>query len=297
MDPALLLFAFTAGAAAFFAPCCIAMLPAYVGYAVRPGNAALASPSAHTGPGKAVALLGTLPLAAGAGPLAVEGLSAFVAVPYAFRRLLPELPLSVALFVLGAALIGVGLALAGRGRAAVRGAAFGALATGGFLVVFLAIGVPIAFAARWLAPYIAWLAVAVGAALAIVGVALLFGKTFGPRLPTIGGATEGPRGFFLFGVGYGVASLSCTFPVFLAVVAAGLLSGGFAAALAMFAAYTLGKALLLVAVTVLTVAGGGAFAGRIRRAVPAMKVASALLLVVSGLYIAWYYGRFAPGVA
>lgn len=297
MDPALLLFAFTAGAAAFFAPCCVAMLPAYVGYAVRPGNAPAAPPPPHARAGRTLALLGALPLAAGAGPLAVEGLAAFVGIPYAFRRLLPELGVSVALFVLGAALVAAGLALAGRGRAALRGAAFGALATAGFLSVFLAIGVPVALAARQLAPYVAWLAVAVGAALALVGIALLLGRTFGPRLPIIGGATDGPRGFFLFGAGYGIASLSCTFPVFLAVIAAGLVSGGFADALAMFAAYTLGKALLLVAVTVLTVAGGATFAGAIRRAVPAMKVASALLLIVSGLYIAWYYGRYAPGLA
>lgn len=297
MDPALLLFAFTAGAAAFFAPCCVAMLPAYVGYAVRPGTSfSSPMPPATAGAGKALALLGALPLVAGAGPLAVEGIGAFVSIPYGFRRLLPEIQVSIGLFVLGAALIAAGLVLSGRGRAALRGAAFGALATAGFLVVFLSVGVPIAFAARHLAPYVAWLAVTVGAALAIVGVAMLSGQSFGLRLPTLGGAAAGARGFFLFGVGYGIASLSCTFPVFLAVIATGLVSGGFGDALAMFAAYTIGKGVLLVAVTVLTVAGGATFAGKIRRAVPAMKVASALLLIVSGAYIAWYYGRFAPGV-
>lgn len=294
MDPALLVFAFSAGAIAFFAPCCIAMLPAYVGYAVR-APAAPASP-ARAAWARTLALGGLVPVALGGAPLLALGLAGFAPLPDALARALPRSDLALAVLLVGLAATTAGIALAGRGRAALRGALFGALATLGFLTVFLALGLPIAFLARWLAPYLNWLAVLVGIALAALGVMILLGKPLAPRLPGLKADVSTPRGFYLFGLGYGVASLSCTFPVFLAVVFAGAVSGGFLAGLATFAAYALGKGALLVGVTVLVIAGGASAGARVRRLAPAMERAGGILLLVAGAYVAFYFGRFAPGL-
>lgn len=300
VEPGLLLFAFSAGAVTFLAPCSIAMLPAYVGFAVQaPGGADL--PAAPRSPsrrfaGRSLAMLGLAPLAVATPRLMFTGLSAFQTVPFQLVRRLPSLDASLALLLLGTALVVAGAIVAGHARPALRGVAFGALATLGFLVTFLGIGLPIALLARGLAPYVTWLAVLVGVTLVLAGSLMVAGRAFSVRLPSFASVPQGPKGFFLFGVGYGVSSISCTFPVFLAVIAAGTLAGGVASALAVFAAFALGKATVLVAVTALTVVGGTALGERVKRLAPAVHRASAAILVVAGAYIVWYFGRYAPGI-
>lgn len=307
MDPALLLFAFVAGAAAFFAPCCVAMLPAYIGYAVRPHRGDdktptpaedfiepnLPAPRNQHG-ATAVALLGIIPVVVGMVPLVLYGLRAVSATAATWT--LPRQDASLGLVLAGAAIVTGGLVRAGKGQAAARGSLFGALATMGFLVVFVAIGLPVAFVARSLAAWIPWLSVFVGIALVVLGFLFLLGKSFYLKLPGFSGDVSTPKGFFLFGLGYGIAGLSCTFPVFLAVVGAGALSGGFASALAVFVAYALGKGFLLVAVTMLTVAGGAGMATRVKQLTPYVYRGSAVLMILAGSYITYYYGRYAPGL-
>lgn len=290
MNPALLLFAFTAGAAAFFAPCCVAMLPAYVAYAVRGPTVA---PSARVPRRVSIlAAAGGFAFFVGLVPILLISLQSFFELPYDLLRLLPSIDASLALVMVGVLALILALVLAGRTRAAMRGAAFGGLATLGFLAVFLLIGLPIAFLARSLSAYLPVLAVLVGASLVILGALMLAGKEFAPRLPTVSADPATPRGFVLFGAGYGIASLSCTFPIFLGVMAAGLLAGGAASALGVFAAYALGKATLLVAVTAVSVAGGDAARIKLGRASKHVATAAALLLIVTGGYLAYYYGRF-----
>jgi digeranylgeranylglycerophospholipid reductase len=58
------------------------------------------------------------------------------------------------------------------------------------------------------------------------------------------------RGFFLFGLAYGAASLGCTLPAFLAVVGSSIAAGGVVAGAVRFVGYGLGMASVLVALTV-----------------------------------------------
>lgn len=307
MDPTLLLFAFIAGAAAFFAPCCVAMLPAYIGYAIRPQKQdkdALGPVEDFIDPNvsalrehrvaNTVAFFGIIPVLLGIVPLVLHGLRAVSATAAAWT--LPGKDVSLGLLLLGAAVVTGGLVWAGKGEAAARGALFGTLGTLGFLVVFLTIGLPVAFLARSLAPWIPWLSIIVGVGLVVLGLFFLAGKSFYLRLPGFSGDVSTLRGFFLFGLGYGIAGLSCTFPVFLAVIGAGALSGGFASALAVFVAYALGKGFLLVSVTMLTVAGGTGMANRVKQLTPYIYRTSAVLMIVAGGYIAFYFGRYAPGL-
>lgn len=292
VDPGLLLFAFSAGAIGFFAPCCIAMLPAYIGYAVR-GRADEAP--ARTSPlGLTLLMAGLVPIVLGALPLLALGLASYVPIPSEWMMRMPDADLSVGVLVLGLLASATGLVLLGRGRQAMRGALFGALATLGFLTVFLAIGVPIAFLARSLAPYLNWLAVLVGVILVGLGLLTLSGRSFEVKLPGLRADVTTPRGFYLFGLGYGIASLSCTFPVFLAVVFAGAVSGGILPALGTFIAYALGKGALLIGTTILVVARGTSAGNRARRLAPIVSRLGGLVLVLGGAYIAYYFARYAP---
>lgn len=292
LDLALLLLAFTAGMVAFFSPCCIAMLPAYVSFAVqRAEPEAPESESRHRWVGAAVSAAGLLPAAYGGGPLLQAGLSA-VGLTSGYTSSDPASEQTAALFLLlGLAMALGGFAIRAGPSSLRRGAAFGAAATAGLITVFLLIGLPIAIAARSLAPSIPYLAVAVGVVQAGFGVLLLGGKSFQLRVPMRAPDIRGSRGHYLFGIGYGLASLSCTFPVFLAVMGIALVSGGIASGLAVFGAYALGKGSLLVGVATLAASSSPRATGpllRLRRYAPR---ASGALLLVTGLYIAWYFGK------
>jgi cytochrome c biogenesis protein CcdA len=57
------------------------------------------------------------------------------------------------------------------------------------------------------------------------------------------------------------------------------------------AAYVIGKSSVLVALTVVTVAGGQGLATKLKAHAHLVTRASAWMLIVAGLYMTWYFGR------
>jgi len=95
------------------------------------------------------------------------------------------------------------------------------------------------------------------------------------------------RGFFLFGLAYGAAPLSCTLPAFLAVVGSSLASGGVLAGVGRF--FGVGMAAVLVTLTLaLAFLKQGLFKW-LRKAAPYVRLASAVLLVLAGAYVIFYW--------
>jgi cytochrome c biogenesis protein CcdA len=106
----------------------------------------------------------------------------------------------------------------------------------------------------------------------------------------MGGADQlGARGYFIFGVSYGTASLSCTLPIFLAVVGTSLAVGGLLAAVGQFALYALGMGLVILLLTLAIALFKGAMVGTLRKALPYIQPISAGLMVLAGSYIVFYW--------
>ena len=91
----------------------------------------------------------------------------------------------------------------------------------GFLVVFGTTGLLITAGFRSVIDWIPWLALVIGIGVIGLGIALLRGFDLNVSLPKAkrGRKDRDVRSVFVFGVSYAVASLSCTLPVFLTVVA------------------------------------------------------------------------------
>ena len=71
-----------------------------------------------------------------------------------------------------------------RGADAVaRAVVVGALTTAGFLIVFGSFGAVITLGGRWLIQAVPWLALSIGIALVVAGIAVLAGRRVGLRLP------------------------------------------------------------------------------------------------------------------
>lgn len=177
-----------------------------------------------------------------------------------------------------------------RGTAATRALAVGGLTTSGFLLVFGTVGAGISLGARWLIGVIPWAALAIGVILFAAGVAVLAGRRIPLRVPLLRrrDASGGPLSVFLFGLGFGVASLSCTLPIFLAVIGTSLGGAPLGGALA-FAAYAAGMGTVLTALALAAALSRGGLVALIRRALPYVSKAGGALLAAAGLYVTYYW--------
>ena len=184
------------------------------------------------------------------------------------------------------------------GRAALiaRGIGFGLRATVGFLVVFGLLGLAVGLGARSLVRLFPFGGFLVGAVLLAIGMYSLLGRRPLP-IPGLGRGRFGRpvSGGVAFGAAYAVASLSCTLPIFLAVVGGTLLSEGIGASLVPFLGYAAGMGGVLLAVTLATALSAGAVVRVLRRAMPIVEQAGSVLLVGIGVYlVAYWVPRLVP---
>lgn len=182
----------------------------------------------------------------------------------------------------------------GRSRAAMLRSALmvGAVVSLGFLVVFGIAGIVISgISTRLASDWIPWLALAVGIGLTILGIAMLLGYELQIGLPKAGRAskTRSYRNIFLFGTSYAVASLSCTLPVFLTLIATQFSTRSFGEGLLIFGVYAAGMATVLMALTVVLALGKRSLVNRLRGAGAYINRISGGLLVVAGVWITWFW--------
>jgi len=166
----------------------------------------------------------------------------------------------------------------------------------GFVLLFAAVGAAVSAGGQFLLRALPWLAVVIGVGLVGLGLAMLAGRTVSAApLARVAGRLgvarfAGPGGFFLFGVAYAGASLSCTLPIFLMVLGSALASGGFLWGLAQFVTYGLGMGFVLVGLALATAfVREGLLVGGLRRALPWTERAAAVLVLASGSYIVYYW--------
>ncbi len=95
--------------------------------------------------------------------------------------------------------------------------------------------------------------------------------------------------FFLFGIAYGICSLSCTLPIFLIVVGSSLAAQGFFAGFFQFISYALGMGLVLMVLAVGTALFKGVTADYMKRAIPYVERLSAVFIVAAGGFIVYYW--------
>ena len=171
----------------------------------------------------------------------------------------------------------------------------GATVTSGFVLLFGLAGVVISAGGTLLLEVMPSLGIVIGGVLVLVGLWMLVGGTLhaGP-FERFAGRVGDPRnvsvpGFFLFGLAYGAASLSCTLPAFLAVVGSSLASGGVLAGAGRFLGFGLGMAAVLVTLTLALAFFKQGLVGWLRRVVPFVRLASAVLLVLAGAYVIFYW--------
>jgi cytochrome c-type biogenesis protein len=158
----------------------------------------------------------------------------------------------------------------------------------GFLAVFGAFGLVVAPLGTSLQEYLPVATVVIGAAMAALGGWMLAGKeVLLPRLAK-GAPTARLTSMFGYGLAYAVVSLSCTIGPFLAVTSATFRTGSVTTGVTAYLAYALGMALVVGILAVSVALAGTAVAARIRRLLPYVHRAGGAILLLAGLYVAYY---------
>ena len=179
----------------------------------------------------------------------------------------------------------------GTGAALRSALTVGAVVSAGFLVVFGVAGIVITAGFRTLIDWIPWLALAIGIAVSILGVALLAGYEMTLGLPKAkrAGRSRALGSVFGFGVSYAIASLSCTLPVFLTVVATQLTQRSLLGGFLIFLGYGAGMSIVLVGITVVIAVGKQSIVGKLRASARYINKVSGAILVLAGVFIVWFW--------
>jgi cytochrome c-type biogenesis protein len=183
-----------------------------------------------------------------------------------------------------------------------RGGLIGLLVTASFIVTFGLTGISISSLGIGIAKFLPWIAVASGIVIIGIGVAKIFGRTININIPSARGLIYNIHGnhssneakkpgyanFFLFGIGYSIASLSCTLPLFLLIVFQSLSAGGIKEGSIVFMAYALGMGSMMVAISLAISASNQTFIKWLTKIASKMNIVTSIVLILAGSYLIYY---------
>lgn len=166
----------------------------------------------------------------------------------------------------------------------------GGAAAAGVVLAFAIAGAAILAGVSWLGDALPWAGLAIGVALVGVAMYVLIGHHVGIRipLPTSWSTVTGTKGDFLYGFGYGVASLSCTFPIFLSITAIAI-TGSFVQSFASFVAFGVGMGTVIMSIAVAAALSQSGLANALKRFLPYVNRFSGIILLLAGVYVVVYW--------
>lgn len=179
----------------------------------------------------------------------------------------------------------------GTQRATIRRAlVVSAALSSGFMSVFLVAGLVSYHFTTWINQNAKYATVVIAVGLITLGVAMLMGFKLPIATPRIdaGGRTTGLGSMFVFGIAYAVASIGCTIGLFLATLFS-TRRDGFVAGVANVAAYGLGMALLVTALTVALAVANTGLLRVLRGGMRHVQTIAAVFVILSGLYLLYYF--------
>ncbi len=180
----------------------------------------------------------------------------------------------------------------GTQRATVRRALLvsAALSTG-FMTVFVIVGGISRLFTDWLNQNAKYVALLIGIALVILGIAMLFGYRLPfstPKLET-GRRDQTIMSMYIFGLAYAIASIGCTLGPFSATVLGTIDTDGFFQGIIAVVLYGAAMSLLITTLTVTLALAQGGLLKSLRTGMKYVEIASAIVMILSGLYLTWYW--------
>ncbi len=168
--------------------------------------------------------------------------------------------------------------------------------TAGFSLLFLVIGALFLLSNTLIASLLPWFSLVLGIFLLVLGGWMLSGNHFSLTIMLkLAGKVGDPRditlyGFFLFGVAFGISSLGCTLPIFLAVVGSSFAQGNFLEGMKQFGVYVAGAGTVLTALAVsISLLKEGVLLPYLRKIQPLIGKISAWFLFFAGGFMIYHW--------
>ena len=173
-------------------------------------------------------------------------------------------------------------------------ALIGLAVTAGFVVLFAAVGLIVGAGGQAITGLFPIVGLSVGVVLIGVGVYRLGGGLLYSAAPEqlsarMGAGSTGPKGYLLFGLTYGIASLSCTLPIFLAVLGGSLATASVSSTLAQMALYGLGMGFVITMLTIAVALFRESMQRWMKSAMRWVEPIGTIFLFVAGIYIVYYW--------
>lgn len=192
----------------------------------------------------------------------------------------------------------LGLVIAGsrdtsRPAALARAGAATVTMSAGFLTVFGIFGLAVSPLIASAQKYLPFATVVIGVLLLATGLWLLSGRDISVLLPKTAGGTPTARlgSMYGYGVGYAIASLSCTIAPFLAVISTTFQQGSTLAGVLAFVAYAAGMSITVGAAALAVALAGSSATVALRRVLPYVGRIAGVIVLLTGLYVT-YYGYY-----
>lgn len=174
-----------------------------------------------------------------------------------------------------------------------RAAAATLALSAGFLTIFGLSGMLISPLIAAVHKYLPFATVIIGTMLVTLAVWLLAGRSITVILPkqSVGVPTAQLRSMYGYGMGYAIASLSCTSAPFMAVMSMTFNRGSVLVGLIASLAYAGGMTITVGLAALTVVLAGSAAANAVRRITPRSGIIIGVVVLLTGLYVT-YYGYY-----
>ncbi len=171
-----------------------------------------------------------------------------------------------------------------------RAVGVGAVVSAGFMSLFAVAGALLSWLSIGVYDIAPWVTLVIALGLVVLGAAMLAGWEPIVNLPKLerGGRSRTFVSMYVFGVSYAIASLGCTLPVFVATVSGTVRRHDAVSGVAVYVAYGLGMAVVLMALTVAIAGARRSLVHRLRRLLPFVSRLAGALVLVAGVYVGWY---------
>ena len=161
----------------------------------------------------------------------------------------------------------------------------------GFMTIFVIVGGISRLFTDWLNQNAEYVALLIGVALVLLGIAMLFGYRLPfstPKLDT-GKRDQTVVSMYVFGLAYAVASIGCTLGPFSSIVLGTIDTDGFFQGIIAVILYGAAMSLLITTLTVTLALAQGGLLKSLRTGMKYVEIASAIVMILSGLYLTWYW--------
>ena len=174
------------------------------------------------------------------------------------------------------------------------GLIFGFIVSLGFVAIFLLIGFIVSYIGRGLLKYVGWFDLSIGILLIIIGFIYLFNintKINLNKLTVIGEKLKSNKlnnkyaSFFLYGIGFAIASLACTLPIFLLIVTTAAKAGGLLNGMLIFLIYAAGMSFLMILFSVAVAFSKITIEKTLKKWMPYIYKFGAVIVILAGIYL------------